>query len=153
TTNNSLGIESAGDTTITNADLNTISTTNFVVLGSGNEGFTGNTTIGQNALVNGNGKSLAFFHAIGPSTTTIGAQGVTTIGGDIAMTAGNIVSNGGTITGNRVQLVANTGIGTSVAPVKTAADTLAASNNGAGGSGIFISEADGVSLAASTLIV
>jgi filamentous hemagglutinin family protein len=157
TNTNSLGIESAGDTTLTQADLDAIHTSNFVVLGSANLGFVGNTTIGESALVNGNGKSLAFFRAGSApitATTTIGAQGVSTTG-DVIVSGGpgNIVSNGGIVAGNNVQLTASRGIGTLGGRINTSATTLAANNSGAAGSGIFISEANDVSLAAFTLTV
>jgi hypothetical protein len=47
TNTNSLGVVSAGDPTVAQSDLNAIHTTDFVALGSQNEGFVGNTTIGQ----------------------------------------------------------------------------------------------------------
>src|SRR5262249_6650212 len=86
TNSNTLAIVSpggVGTTTVAQADLDTIQTTNFVVLGSANQGFTGNTIIGDTAVVNGNGKNLAFFRAdTAPitATTTIGSHGVSTTG-------------------------------------------------------------------------
>src|SRR6185312_9162395 len=56
TTTNSLGIVSPGDTTVAQSDIDAIHTTNFVTFGSSLTGFTGNTVIGETALVNGNGK-------------------------------------------------------------------------------------------------
>ena len=152
TVTNSLGIEAATQqTNITNADLDTIHTTNFVVLGSSVQGFTGNTIIGQDAKVDGGAKSLAFFRN-GPGTTTIGAQGVTTTG-DVIVNAGggNIVgSPTGIVAGNHVQLRATNGIGTAATRVKTSADVLAVDNFNIGA---FVTETDNVSLADVNLIV
>src|SRR5262249_34311016 len=102
TNTNTLAVVSPGGlatTTVAQSDLDAIHTTNFVVLGSANQGFTGNTVIGESGLVNGNGKSLAFFRAPGApitATTTIGAQGLTTTG-DVIVNAGpgSIVNIGG----------------------------------------------------------
>ena len=81
-----------------------------MVFGSGTGTiFTGNMTIGQNAQVEGGGKNLAFFSSLTPGgTITIGSQGVTTTG-DVIVGAGGgaIVSNGGTVTGDEVQLRAS----------------------------------------------
>src|SRR6185503_10231400 len=155
TVTRALGIEAATQqTNITNADLDTIHTTNFVVLGSAVQGFTGNTIIGQDALVDGGTKSLAFFR-VGPGSTTIGAQGVTTTG-DVIVNAGGgslIGSPTGSVGGNRVQLVATNGIGTALTPVRTSANVLAANNNGSNGAGTFVSEANDVSLADVSLTV
>jgi hypothetical protein len=66
---------------VAQSDLDAISTTNFVVLGSSNNLFTGTRIIGQNATVDGKGKSLGFFRAATApitATTTIGEQGLTT---------------------------------------------------------------------------
>jgi len=151
---NSFGIESAGQTTLTNADIAKINTNNFIVFGSGTgTTFTGNMTIGQNAQVQGDGKHLAFFRGTAPGTTMIGAQGVATTG-DVIVSAGGgaIVSNGGgTVRGDEVQLRASQGIGTSVARVNTAANVLAINNSGPGGS--FVSEVDNVTLRTFTLNV
>jgi hypothetical protein len=151
---NSFGIEAAGDTTLTNADIATINTSNFVVLGSGiGTTFTGNMTIGQNAQVNGGGRNLAFFRSTNPGgTTTIGSQGVATTG-DVIVSAGGgaIVSNGGTVAGDEVQLRAGQGIGAQGAPVQTAANALAVNNGG--GLGAFVREADDVVLRTVTLNV
>jgi len=149
----SLGIEAATQqTNITNADLATIHTTDFVVLGSANQGFTGSTIIGQDAKVDGGTKSLAFFRAAGPAnSTTIGVNGVTTTG-DVFLSGGpgNIISLGGTVEGNHVALTATTGIGTSTNRVQTHANVLAINNIA---NGAFVTEADGVSLATITRTV
>src|SRR6185295_8005106 len=90
---NTLAVVSPGGvatTTVAQSDLDAISTTNFVVLGSSNNLFAGNTIIGQTATVDGKGKSLGFFRvATAPTTatTTIGAQGLTT-SGDVVVNAG-----------------------------------------------------------------
>ena len=152
------GIQSATNTTLTNADLASINTTNFVVLGSGTgTNFTGDMTIGQNARVDGGTKGLAFFRTSDPlarsGSITIGAQGVATgAGADVIVGAGNgnIVSAGGTITGDEVQLRARTGIGADGARVNTSANALAI-NNSTGA--VFVSEADGVDLRTVTLNV
>jgi filamentous hemagglutinin family protein len=145
TSTNSLGIVSGGDTTVAQSDLDAIHTTNFVALGSAIQGFTGNTTIGENALVDGGGKSLAFFR-VGPGSTTIGAQGVTTTG-DVIVSAGggNIISHGGTVSGDHVQLRATTGIGanTPTGRVLTDANVLAINNIA---NGAFVTEANNISL-------
>jgi hypothetical protein len=82
TVTNSLAVESPGGlatTTITNADLDTFHTTNFVVLGSSVQGFTGNTIIGQDAKVNGGTEEPRLSSGRQPAnTTTIGINGVTT---------------------------------------------------------------------------
>jgi filamentous hemagglutinin family protein len=152
---NSFGIEAAGDTTVTNADLASINTSDFVVFGSGmGTTFTGNMIVGENAAVNGGTKNLAFFRSQQPGgTTTIGSQGVTT-GGDVIISAGGgaIVSNGGTVRGDEVQLRAREGIGSAAAPVKTAANALAIANAIVPGN-IFVSEADHVTLRDITLNV
>ena len=118
---NSFGIEAAGDTTLTNADIASINTSNFVVFGSGmGTIFTGNMAIGQNAPVQGGDKHLAFFRSTAPGgTTTIGSQGVATTG-DVIVSAGGgaIVSNGGTVAGDEIQLRAAQGIGASDARVE-----------------------------------
>jgi trimeric autotransporter adhesin len=145
---NSFGIEAAGQTTVTNADIASIQTSDFLIFGSstGNN-FTGGMTIGENARVEAGSKNLAFSRSLTPSPemVTIGSQGVTTTG-DIIIGAGGggIRSNGGTITGDEVQLRATNGIGTPGARVKTAANALAFTN--AGGSGVFVSELDNVTL-------
>src|SRR4026209_1374399 len=92
----SRGVVWDAQTTIAQSDIDAIhTTTGFVVFGSANQGFTGNTLIGQNALVNGGTKNLAFFRVTpGPAnTTTIGTFGVTT-SGDVIVNAGpgNILS-------------------------------------------------------------
>ncbi len=139
----SLGIEAAGDTTLTNADIASINTSNFVVFGSGmGTTFTGNMAIGENAQVNGGDKNLAFFRSTAPGgTTTIGSQGVATTG-DVIVSAGGgaIVSNGGLVAGDEVQLRATQGIGSSLQPVRTDANVLAINNSG-GGVGSFVSDA------------
>jgi filamentous hemagglutinin family protein len=143
----SFGIEAAGQTTLTNADIASINTSNFVVFGSGiGTNFTGNMTMGENAQVNGGTKGLAFFRSpTAGGTTTIGAQGVTTTR-DVIVSAGGgaILSNGGTVAGDEVQLRAGQGIGAPGARVNTAANALGISN--LGGAGIFVSEADAVTL-------
>ena len=144
---NSFGIEAAGQTTLTNADIASINTSDFVVFGSGiGTTFTGNMTIGENAQVNGGGKHLAFFRSpTAGGTTTIGSQGVATTG-DVIISAGGgaIMSNGGTVAGDEVQLRAGQGIGAPGARVHTAANALGISN--LGGAGAFLSEADDVTL-------
>ena len=144
---NSFGIESAGATTLTNADIASIRTSDFVVFGSGmGTTFTGNMTIGQNARVEGGGKGLAFFRSSVPGgTTTIGANGVNTTGNVIVSAGGGaIVSNGGTVSGDQVQLRASQGIGSGVARVQTAANRLALNNTGP--QGAFVFEAGDVTL-------
>ncbi|HVJ24875.1 MAG TPA: hypothetical protein VM756_13165, partial [Burkholderiales bacterium] len=154
----SFGIEAAGDptltnhTNITNADLASISTSNFVVFGSGiGTNFTGNMTIGQDAQVNGGAKNLAFFRSTSPGgTTTIGSQGVTTTG-DVIVSAGGgaIVSNGlGTVAGDEVQLRASQGIGTDSARVRTSANALAINGGSA-----FVTEANEVTVRTVALTV
>jgi filamentous hemagglutinin family protein len=146
---NSFGIESAGATTLTNADIASINTSNFVVFGSGiGTTFTGNMVVGENAQVNGGTKSLAFFRSSSPTapsgTVTIGAHGLTTTG-DVIVGAGNgtIVGNsGGTVAGDEVQLRASQGIGAPGARVQTAANALAINTGG----GAFVTEADDVTL-------
>jgi filamentous hemagglutinin family protein len=154
----SFGIEAAGDPTltnhtdITNADLASISTSNFVVFGSGTgTNFTGNMTIGQDAQVNGGAKNLAFFRSSNPGgTTTIGNQGVTTTG-DVIVSAGGgaIVSNGiGTVAGDEVQLRAAQSIGTDGARVRTSANALAINGGSA-----FVTEANEVTVRTVALTV
>ena len=56
---NSFGIEAAGATTLTNADIASVNTANFLVFGSGTgTNFTGNIVFGENAQVNGGAKNL-----------------------------------------------------------------------------------------------
>jgi len=146
----SFGIEAAGDTTLTNADIASINTSNFVVFGSGiGTTFTGNMMIGENAQVNGGGKHLAFFRGTVGGTTTIGSQGVATTG-DVIVGAGGgaIQSNGGTVRGDEVQLRAGQSIGASGARVQTAANALAINSGNA-----FVSELDSVTLRDITLNV
>ena len=142
---NSFGIESASATTITNADIASINTSNFVVFGSGTDTiFTGNMTIGANAQVDGGSKNLAFLRSTIPGgTTTIGAHGVSS-SGDLNISAGGgaLLSNGGTVAGNQVQLRGTQGIGTSGARVQTAANALTVGTSG----GAFVAEADDVTL-------
>ena len=139
------GIESASATTITNADIASINTSNFVVFGSGTDTiFTGNMTIGANAQVDGGSKNLAFLRSTIPGgTTTIGAHGVSS-SGDLNISAGGgaLLSNGGTVAGNQVQLRGTQGIGTSGARVQTAANALTVGTSG----GAFVAEADDVTL-------
>ena len=79
------------------------------------------------------------------ATTTIGGQGVTTTGNVIISAgAGNIVSQGGTISGNQIELRAGTGIGTALDRVQTSANTLAVQNQSGGA---FVTEANAVTLA------
>ena len=144
---NSFGIEAAGATTLTNADIASIHTSDFVVFGSGiGNTFTGNMTIGQNAQVDGGGKHLAFFRSANPGgTTTIGANGASTTGNMIVSAGGGaIISNGGTLTANELQLRASQGIGSAASRVRTEANALAINNTG--GAGAFVSEASGVAL-------
>ena len=144
---NSFGIEAAGDTTLTNADIGSINTSNFVVFGSGTGTiFTGNMNIGENARVEGGTKNLAFFRSSMPGgTTTIGAQGVGSSGNVIVSAGGGaIVSNGGTVAGDQVQLRASQGIGSAAARVQTAANRLALNNTGS--QGAFVFEAGDVTL-------
>ena len=155
---NSFGIEAAGQTTLTNADIASINTSDFVVFGSGiGTTFTGNMTIGENAQVNGGTKDLAFFRSpTAGGTITIGVQGVTTTGdvivsAGVAAGAGAILSNGGTVAGDEVQLRAGQGIGAPGARLNTAANALGISN--LGGAGAFVSEADAVTLRPISLIV
>jgi filamentous hemagglutinin family protein len=151
---NSFGIEAAGDTTVTNADIASINTSNFVVFGSGTGTiFTGNMTIGQTAQVDGGTKNLAFFRSSTPGgTTTIGSQGVTTAGDAIVSAGGGaIVSNGGTVSGDEVQLRASQGIGSATARVQTNANALAINNTGS--QGAFVSEADNVTLRNVNMVV
>jgi hypothetical protein len=69
---------------------------------------------------------------------------------------GSIVNVGGpvtgTITGRTVQLAAQRGIGDALSRIKTSADTLSARNTGLAG-GIFISEANDVLLATTSLLI
>jgi filamentous hemagglutinin family protein len=141
----SFGIESAAEVTVGNADIASISTSDFVVFGSGlGTTFTGNMTIGANAQVNGGSKHLAFFRSTVPGgTTTVGPNGVTTSGNVIVSGGGGSLLGSGTVAGNQVQLRASTGIGSAVARVGTAANTLAINT---GGSGAFVAEADAVTL-------
>ncbi|HJT61880.1 MAG TPA: filamentous hemagglutinin N-terminal domain-containing protein, partial [Burkholderiales bacterium] len=150
----SFGIEAAGDTTLTNADIASINTSNFMVFGSGTGTiFTGNMTIGQNAQVDGGTKSLAFFRSSAPGgTTTIGSQGVTTTADAIVSAGGGaIVSNGGTVAGDEIQLRASQGIGSAAARVRTNANALAINNTG--GPGAFVSEGGDVTLRNVNLLV
>ncbi|HET9272577.1 MAG TPA: hypothetical protein VFO31_30575, partial [Vicinamibacterales bacterium] len=73
-------------------------------------------------------------------------------GADVIVGAvkGNIVSAGGTITGDEVQLRASTGIGADGARVNTSANALAI-NNSSGA--VFVSEADDVTLRNISLVV
>ena len=141
----SFGVESEAQTTLSNADLAKINTTNFVVLGSGVANtFTGNLSIGENAQVNGSNKNLAFLRSSTASgTTTIGAHGVAT-GGDLIVSAGGgrIVSNGGVVQGDEVQLRATQTIGVGDARVNTAARALAIGTAGSA----YVSEADDVTM-------
>ena len=148
TGSNSFGIEAAGATTVSNADIANIQTDNFIIFGSSTGTvFTGNMTVGENARVEGNGKNLAFSRSLAPGAEMIiiGSQGVATTG-DIIIGAGGggIRSNGGTVTGDDVVLRASNGIGMPSARVKTAANALALNN--AGGGGVFVSELDNVTL-------
>ena len=150
TVTKSFGIEdAAADVHVSNADIATIQTTDFVLFGSGMPGlFTGNMSMGVDNAVNGGTKNLAFLRDAVPGTTTIGPNGVSTTGNVIVSAGGGaIVSQGGTITGNQVELRASTGIGTLLDRVRTAATTLAVQNAGNGGSGAFVSEANAVTLA------
>jgi hypothetical protein len=141
TAGNSFGIESDAQTTITNADIASIHTSNFVVFGSGAPNiFTGKMFIGRNAQVDGGDKSLAFFRSGAPSPdgTTIGVNGVRTTGNLIVSAgAGAIVSEGGTVAGNQVQLRASQGIGSATARVQTSASKLALNNTGPQGAYVF----------------
>ena len=86
---NSFGIEAAGATTLTNADIASVNTANFLVFGSGTgTNFTGNIVFGENAQVIGGTKNLAFIRSLSPGgTVTIGAHGLTTTG-DVIVSAG-----------------------------------------------------------------
>ncbi len=97
-----------GATTLTNADIARINTSDFVVFGSGQgTTFTGNLTVGQNVQVNGGGKNLAFFRSSNPRRhydhwRRVGsAPRVDVI---VSAGGGSIVSNGGTVSGDQVQL-------------------------------------------------
>src|SRR6185436_18392116 len=154
TPGNSFGIEDASaQTHVNNADIASISTTNFVGFGAGSGApgaFTGKMTIGVDNPVNGGAKNLAFLRDPATvETNTIGANGVTTTGNVIISAgAGNIESLlGGTISGNQVELRAGTGIGDALNRVKTSASTLAVQNAGNAGSGAFVQETDTVTLA------
>ena len=142
---NSFGIEAAGQTTLTNADIASVNTANFLVFGSGTgTNFTGNIVFGENAQVNGGAKNLAFIRSLSPGgTVTIGAHGLTTAG-DVIVSAGggSIASNGGTVVGDELQMRATQGIGTPGARVHTDANALTL---GTGGSA-FVSEANDVTL-------
>jgi filamentous hemagglutinin len=144
---NSFGVESAGQTTVGNADLASIHTSNVVVFGSGTGTiFTGDMTIGQNARVEGGDRNLAFFRSSAPGgTTTIGMNGVNTSGNLIVSAGGGaIVSHGGTVSGDQVQLRASQGIGSAAARVQTSANRLALNNTGP--QGAFVFEAGDVTL-------
>ena len=155
---NSFGIEAAGTTTLTNADIGSINTSNFVVFGSGLGSFTGSMTIGQDALVDAGQKNLAFFRT-GPGATTIGAHGIATTGDVIiaSTSGGSIVSNGGIVAGDEVQLRATLGIGLPGAAVRTDANALTIVNSSGGGplvtGNAFVIEADDVTLRSTSLIV
>ena len=151
TGSNSFGIESAGMTTLTNADIASINTSDFVVFGSSAPTtFTGNMTVGQNAQVNGGNKNLAFFRTTNPGgTTTIGAQGLTTTGNVIVSGGGGSIVGTGTVSGDQVQLKASQGIGTPGARVRTSANALAVNT----GVGAFVSEANDVTLRTVSLSV
>ena len=144
---NSFGIEAPGATTLTNADLAKINTTNFVVLGSGmGTTFTGTMTIGETAPVQGAGKSLAFFRSNNPGgDIVVGTHGVTTTG-DVIIGAGGgaIRSSGGTVAGDEAILRASQGIGAAGNLVETAVSALAIGNTG--GAGVFVREAGDVTL-------
>jgi hypothetical protein len=147
---NSFGIESAGMTTLTNADIASIHTSDFVVLGSGmGTTFTGDMFIGRNATVDGGGKNLAFFRSGSPlasgQATTIGIGGVSTTGNlIISAGSGRIVSEGGTVFGDQLQLRASQGIGSELARVQTSANRLTLNNTGP--QGAFVFEAGEVTL-------
>jgi filamentous hemagglutinin family protein len=143
---NSFGIESSGQTTVTNADIASITTSDFIVFGSGlGTTFTGNMTIGADHEVNGAGKNLAFFRAAVPGSTTIGPFGVSTSGNVIVSAGGgSLNSNGGVVAGNQVQLRASAGIGSSAARINTAANALAINNTG--GAGAFVNALGPVTL-------
>ena len=145
TSGHSFGIESAGDTTVTNADIGKINTSNFIAFGSGTaNNLTGSLIIGQNALVNGGGKNLAFLRSLSPGgNATIGTHGVAT-SGDVIVSAGGgaIVSNGGTVSGDEVQLRATQGIGTPGARVNTNANALTIGTAG----GAFVTEANDLTM-------
>ena len=151
TGSNSFGIESAGATTLTNADIASINTGDFVVFGSGTGTiFTGNMTIGQNAQVNGGGKNLAFFRSSRPAERRPSAPGVSTTGNAIISAGGGaIVSNGGTVSGDQVQLRASQGIGSAAARVQTRNRWL----NNTGSQGAFVTEADNATLRNVNLMV
>src|SRR5206468_1827877 len=93
--------------------------------------------------VDGGGKNLLFSSFGGPGIS-IGANGLKTTG-DIAVNAGGgTLAGTGTISGNRVQLIAGAGIGAPTARIGTAAGTLAARSSGGSA---FIAETDDVTLA------
>ncbi|HXU01613.1 MAG TPA: hypothetical protein VN903_11510, partial [Polyangia bacterium] len=154
TATNSVGVESAGDTTISNADIASVTLSpdspstnaNQLLIGVGSAGA---MRIGDNAQVNGGSKNLVFSAGGGAGTrVTVGANGVTTTGDLVVDATGGAIGGTGTIGGNRVQLIASTGIGTSTARVGTAAGTLAARTTGGSA---FIAEADNVRLGAVTI--
>ena len=85
----SFGIEAAGATTLTNADVASIHTSDFIMFGSGlGKTFGGNMTVGENAVVEGAGKHLAFLrNTASGGSLAIGSQGV--------RTTGNVILNAG----------------------------------------------------------
>ena len=133
-----------GQTSLSNADIAKIHTSNFLILGSGQGAFTGNMTIGQNAQVDGGNKNLAFFKT-GPGTITIGAQGVTTSGDVIVSSNGGSITsviNGGRVSADEVQLRATQGVGASAARVNTNANALTVGTAGSA----FVAEANDLTL-------
>jgi filamentous hemagglutinin family protein len=154
TATNTVGVESAGDTTITNADIASVTLSpdspstnaNQLLIGVGSAG---SIRVGDNAQVNGGSKNLVFSAGGGAGTrVTVGANGLTTNGDVVVDATGGAIGGAGTIGGNRVQLIASTGIGTSTARVGTAATTLAARTTGGSA---FIAEADDVRLGTVTI--
>jgi filamentous hemagglutinin family protein len=142
---NSFGIEDTSQATnLTNADMASVHTTGFLVLGSGLlNNFTGNMSIGVDRQVDGGGKDLAFLRSQNAAgTTRVGAHGLTTMGDVLVSGGGGAIVGTGAIGGDQIQLRAAAGIGTAAERVRTAANALAI---GTGGSA-FVSEANDVTL-------
>ena len=144
----SMGIESPGDTTLTNGDIASITTSPDVPGVNSNQVFLGTNagaiTIGANTQVDAGSKNLLFSTFGGAANITVGSHGLRTTG-DIGIDAGaGSLGGTGRIEANRAQLIAGT-IGTGGMRLQTGVGTLAArATNG----NVLIAEADDVNLAA-----